>query len=317
MNDLNPVVFFNEIFGRSPSFADGRMRTNFPGDLLQEHFKKLHSQNEIAQGVLQNFEDLKVKLSEHAMQGKFDFQQMYDGFVLRNGLPTYSLDEWNSLPTTARVVNFPIGYKGTALVHMDTDGNARLHADNVILHWRKTGELPEDYSWVNNAGHGEMGEPFTGDKQVFIDQLNEAVTTAEVEWGMNGSKLFTQLENAGFAQGRGEGSEAVAKLEYDKVGETLLKQIGLTLYNEMKFKGVDHQIAGRIADFPQYPDAPFISGGKRFTNLALKRIMVDALDQNLEGIALPSQLYLQVLMALVCRTQHCMTRLFHKTLMTL
>jgi len=288
MNDLNPVVFFNEIFGRSPSFADGRMRTNFPGDLLQEHFKKLHSQNEIAQGVLQNFEDLKVKLSEHAMQGKFDFQKMYDGFVLRNGLPTYSLDEWSSLPTTARVVNFPIGYKGTALVHLDTDKNARLHADNVILHWRKTGELPEDYSWVNNAGQGNMGEPFTGDKQPFIDQLNQSVTTAEVEWGMNGSKLFNELENAGYKQGLGEGSEAIAKIEYDKVGATLLKQIGLTLYNEMKYKGVDHQIQGRIADFPQYPDAPFIGGGKKFTNLALKRIMVDALDQNLEGIALPS-----------------------------
>jgi hypothetical protein len=66
--------------------------------------------------------------------------------------------------------------------------------------------------------------------------------------------------------------------------------MGMSLYTDLRkrMRKVKLKNTSALNAYPMYPDAPFVKGGKDFTNLALKRILVQAMDEGKDGIALPS-----------------------------
>tara|TARA_B100000683_G_scaffold276967_1_gene333125 strand:- start:8183 stop:11878 length:3696 start_codon:yes stop_codon:yes gene_type:complete len=278
----------NELFGLNSAFMEGRGRKSVVSELFGYGYeqaqlneqKRLRASGEIEEDEILGLESWEAHLRANLEAKQFDIQNLYDKFVEKHNLPKVSADEYNGLPDTGMMSNF-LRFEGRQLDAVDPTPFSRTKTDEAILHWRETGKLPEGFTWGTSASD-------TIDEVEAAKLMDTAVLTEEKEWMISYASIFEEYEN--LTNINIDGDITMMDVMSDGFIKQVSQLMGMSLYTDLRkrMRKVKLKNTSALNAYPMYPDAPFVKGGKDFTNLALKRILVQAMDEGKDGIALPS-----------------------------
>ena len=140
----------------------------------------------------------------------------------------------------------------------------------------KRGKLPEGFTFGTAA---DVDDPVNYEKII-----KNAILTEEKEWMLSYEKLWNDYEN--LRNVNIDGDVTMMDVIPGSVIKQMSQLMGLSLYTDLRkrMRKVKLKNTSALNAYPMYPDAPFVKGGKDFTNLALKRILVQAMDEGKDGI---------------------------------
>ena len=283
-----------ELFGLNTAFMEGRGRKSVVSELFAFGYeqaqlneqKKLRASGEIEEGEIVGLESWDAHLRANLENKQFDIQNLYDKFVEKHNLPKVSADEYAGLADTGMMSNF-LRFEGRQLDAVDPTPFSRTKTDEAILHWRETGKLPEGFTF-GTAADGVPELDINAEPKNYSKLMDTAVLTEEKEWMLSYANLWNEWQNLTNINIDGD----ITMM--DVIPESFIKQMsqlmGMSLYTDLRkrMRKVKLKNTSALHKYPMYPDAPFVKGGKDFTNLALKRILVQAMDEGKDGISLPS-----------------------------